>query len=154
MEGTAPARLYGFLGRPGARGSSARGAQVRSPPLAATLRGVTVRRYSRHTFAYAVRDDEGDLVLYGTEPYRFRDFADTREHRVREGETVYHLAARYFGSFPRPAGLWWVIADFQPDPIHDPTVELEPGRVLYIPSERTLVEEVFSERRRVLEGLT
>jgi len=49
---------------------------------------------------------------------------------------------------PRPAGLWWVIADFQPDPIHDPPVALELGRVLAIASVRTVLEEVFSERRR------
>jgi hypothetical protein len=44
--------------------------------------------------------------------------------------------------------LWWVIADFQSDPIHDPTRKLKRGRVLIIPSERTLTEEIFSERRR------
>jgi hypothetical protein len=41
-----------------------------------------------------------------------------------------------------------VIADFQPDPIHDPTLELEPGRVLVIASLRTVLEEIFSESRR------
>ena len=46
------------------------------------------------------------------------------------------------------AALWWVIADFQPEPVHDPTRALEVGRVMFIPSERTLVEEVFSSRRR------
>jgi hypothetical protein len=48
----------------------------------------------------------------------------------------------------RPAGLWWVIADFQPDPVHDPTLSLEPGRVLVVPSIRTVQEEIFSETRR------
>jgi hypothetical protein len=48
----------------------------------------------------------------------------------------------------RPSGLWWIIADFQPDPIHDPTVRLTPGRTLYIPSLRTVQEEVFSDKRR------
>lgn len=108
------------------------------------------RRFSRYTFSYAVQDKEGDLVLYGEEPYRYRDLPDNREHVVREGETLFTLAGRYFAPLPRPAGLWWVIADFQPEPIHDPTVELSPGRVLIIPSVRTLTEEIFSERRRLM----
>lgn len=106
------------------------------------------RRYSRYTFATAVQDDEGDLVLYGEEPYRFKSFSDNREHIVRQGDTLYTLAAKYFRGLPRPAGLWWIIADFQPSPIHDPTQELTPGKVLVIPSLRTVSEEVFSERRR------
>lgn len=110
------------------------------------------RRLSRYSFAYAVQDAEGDLVLYGDEPYRFRSFSDNREHPVREGDTLFTLAGQYFHPLPRACGLWWVIADFQPDPIHDPTVVLEVGRVLIIPSLRTLTEEVFSERRRRLAG--
>lgn len=108
------------------------------------------RRYSRYTFAYAAKDASGDLVLHGAEPFRYRDIADNREHVVREGDTLFTLAGRYFrsGSLPRPAGLWWVIADFQPTPIHDPTLALQPGRVLVIPSVRTVIEEIFSERRR------
>lgn len=106
------------------------------------------REFSRYTFATAVQDAEGDLVLYGQAPYRYKKFTDNREHVVCQGETLFTLAARYFRGIPRPAGLWWVIADFQPDPIHDPTQSLELNRVLIIPSVRTVTEEVFSERRR------
>ena len=67
---------------------------------------------------------------------------------MKQGETLFSLAGRYFAALPRPAGLWWVIADFQPDPIHDPTLSLEVGQVLLVPSVRTVVEEVFSEKRR------
>lgn len=110
------------------------------------------RRYSRHSFAYGVKDAEGHLVLHGTEPYRFKAFADTREHLVRDGDTLYTLAGAYYrkANIPRPSGLWWVIADFQPSPIHDPTLQLDLGRILYIPSVRTLIEEIFAERRRRL----
>lgn len=89
-------------------------------------------------------------MLYGDEPYRFHVFGDNVEHIVQSGDTLQSLAGQYFAPIPRACGLWWVIADFQPDPIHDPTVELEVGRVLIIPSHRTLTEEVFSERRRRL----
>ena len=106
------------------------------------------RRFSRYAFSAAVLDDEERLLLTEREPFRFRPLADNRQHVVKEGESLFSLAGRFFAPLPRPAGLWWVIADFQPDPIHDPTVALEPGRVLIIPSVRTVLEEVFSERRR------
>jgi len=103
---------------------------------------------SRYTFTQAIRDADDRLVLYGEEPYRFRDLADNRRHLVKEGDTLFGLASLFFRGFPRPAGLWWVIADFQPEPIHDPTRRLAPGRVLVIPSMRTVQDEVLSERRR------
>lgn len=103
---------------------------------------------SRYTFTSAVTTEDDELVLYGEEPYRYRELADTRQHVVRQGETLFTLADRYFRGVERPAGLWWVIADFQPDPIHDPTLELTVGRVIAIPSLRTVQEEILSERRR------
>jgi hypothetical protein len=106
------------------------------------------RRFSRYTFCSASLDDAGRLVLNEREPYRFQSFPDTRQHVVQQGETLFSLAGRYFAPLPRPAGLWWVIADFQPDPIYDPTVALELGRVLWIPSIRVITEEIFSEARR------
>lgn len=106
------------------------------------------RRFSRHEFARALRDGAGRLFLSDREPFRFRLFADTRIHAVKEGETLFTLAGRYFRPRPRAAGFWWVIAEFQPDPILDPTLALEPGRRLHIPSVRVLDEEILSERRR------
>ena len=103
---------------------------------------------SRYGFALGVRDEDGMLALTDREPYRYRAHADNRTHLVVQGDTLWALAGRYFAPLPRPAGLWWVIADFQPDPIHDPTLALEVGRVLVVPSLRTVTEEVFSEKRR------
>jgi len=106
------------------------------------------RRFSRYTFCFAVLDDNECLFLTDREPYRFRALHDNRQHVVKEGETLFSLAGRYFSPLPRPAGLWWVIADFQPDPIQDPTLVLDIGRVLVVPSLRTVTEEIFSEKRR------
>lgn len=110
------------------------------------------RKYSRHTFTLGITEDD-QLLLTEREPYTFRVFADNRQHVVKRGETLWTLAGRYFASLPRPSGLWWVIADFQPDPIHDPTIELTEGAVLVIPSVRTVVEAIFSERRRIEPAL-
>jgi hypothetical protein len=106
------------------------------------------RRWSRYTFCSATLDDEGRLFLLDREPYRFQSFADNRQHVVQQGETLFSLAGRYFAPLPRPAGLWWVIADFQPDPISDATLQLDLGRVLFVPSVRVVTEEIFSETRR------
>lgn len=108
------------------------------------------RRFSRYTFSAAILDEDERLFLTEREPFRFRPLADNRHHIVKEGDTLFSLAGRYFAPLPRPAGLWWIIADFQPDdPVHDPTLSLEVGRVLVIPSLRTVTEEIFAERRRV-----
>jgi hypothetical protein len=106
------------------------------------------RRFSRFAFCTAALDDEQRLLLTEREPFRFRAFPDSRHHVVQEGDTLFTLAGRYFAPLPRACGLWWVIADFQPDPIHDPTLALELGRALVIPSARVVTEEIFSESRR------
>lgn len=106
------------------------------------------RRYSRYTFCVAVQDDAGRLFLTEREPYGFRALPDTRQHVVQEGDTLFSLAGRYFAPLPRPAGLWWILADFQPQPILDPTLALDLGRMLFVPSVRVVTEEVFNEARR------
>ena len=106
------------------------------------------RRFSRYTFAEATVDDVGALVLSEPEPFRFQALDDNRQHRVLEGDDLFTLAGRYFQPLQRPSGLWWIIADFQPDPILDPTLRLEVGRMLWIPSVRTVTELIFNESRR------
>ena len=111
------------------------------------------QRFSMHESTFGIRDEEGRLFLTDREPFRFRPLPDNRVHQVKEGETLFSLAGRFFRPRPRSAGFWWVIADFQPDdPIHDPTVPLEVGRTLFIPSARTLEEEILNESRRRSAG--
>lgn len=95
---------------------------------------------SRYTFSFGVRDEMGRLFLTELEPFRFRELPDNRKHRVVEGDTLFHLAGRYFAPLPRACGYWWVIADFQPEPIVDPTLALGIGRVIHIPSVNALTE--------------
>lgn len=106
------------------------------------------RAFSRHLFCEATVDDEGDLVLNEPEAFDFVDLPDNRTHVVAEGDTLWSLAEAYFEGIDRAEGLWWVIADFQPDPIVDPTIKLEAGSVLVIPSLRTVTERLFNEARR------
>lgn len=106
------------------------------------------RRFSRYTFSSAILDENERLFLTDREPFQYQPFSDNRQHLVQEGDTLFSLAARYFSPLPRPAGLWWVIADFQQEPIHDPTLLLPSASIIVVPSLRTVNELIFSEQRR------
>ncbi len=106
------------------------------------------RTGSRHLFALGVPDELGRRFLSEREPYRFKEHTDTRVHVVAQGDTLERLAGRYFAPLPRACGFWWVLADFQPDPIVDPTLELDVGRRLFVPSLRVLTDVILGEQRR------
>lgn len=117
------------------------------------------RKFSRHTFVTGVLDQEnydpGVLYLTEREPFRFQERPDNIRRVVREGDTLWHLAAEFYaGLTERPAGLWWIIADFQDPPIIDPTVELTLGTTVFAPSPRVVLEEIFSESRRRESNVT
>jgi len=105
---------------------------------------------SRYMFCRGMRDSQGRLYLSEREPYRFKDHPDNRVHTVVEGDSLFHLAGQYFAPLERACGYWWAIADYQPEPgaIHDPTLRLEPGRRIFIPSIRVLTEIILGESRR------
>lgn len=106
------------------------------------------RTGSRHSFTLGVLDEQDRRFLSEREPYRFREHTDTRVHVVAQGDTLASLAGRYFAPLPRACGFWWVLADFQPDPIVDPTLELDLGRSIFVPSLRVLTDVILSEQRR------
>ena len=103
---------------------------------------------SRHSFTVGLRDDEGRLYLSERVPFGYRDFPDSRVHIVSEADSLFTLAGRYFEPLPRACGLWWVIADFQPDPIFDPTLALDVGRRMVIPSVRVVTDVILADSRR------
>lgn len=109
---------------------------------------MAVHEYSRYSFCSGWRDDDGRLFLDDRKPYGYVAFADNTMHVVKQGETLWSIAGQHFRPHPRAAGLWWVIADFQPNPIHDPTIQLVAGSMLILPSLRTVLEEILSESRR------
>lgn len=126
------------------------------------------RVMSRHTFTRQVSriaDSafspafRGREIVYLTdrEKFRYETLSDNRSHVVREGDTLHNLAARFYAALSDPptfsaASLWWVIADFQPNPIHDPTIRLSTGSTIVIPSLRTLNDRVFNPNVRADNG--
>lgn len=104
---------------------------------------------SRHKFCEVWKDDDGDCIyLDARRAFTYQVFSDNRLHTVIAGETIFSIAGQYFAPRDRAAGLWWVIADFQPQPIHDPTIRLTTGSILVVPSLRTVVEIILNDRRR------
>ncbi len=109
------------------------------------------RMNSRHSFTWSYQMSSADnrRFLVDREPFLYRERPDNIVHVVNAGDTLWSLAGKYYRGIPRPNGLWWVIADFQPQPIRDPTLKIPEGTVLVIPSVRVLREEIFSEKRRL-----
>ena len=104
--------------------------------------------FSRYLFCQGLKDSAGRLYLSDRVPYRYRALADNRFHTVASGESLFTLAHLYFTPLPRASQFFWIIADFQPDPIVDATLALKPGTQIVIPSVRTLIEQIFNEARR------
>ena len=107
------------------------------------------RLFSRYSFCEQLKDPDGRLYLSERVPFRYLRLPDNRSHLVQQGDTLFTLADRYFFPTPGAAQLWWVIADFQPSPIADPTGQLAPGERLVIPSSETLRSRIFAETRRL-----
>lgn len=103
---------------------------------------------SRYLFSVGQQDANGRFFLSDRQPFRFVNLSDNRQHFVVQGDTLFNLAARYFQGLARPAGFWWVIADFQPQPILDPTLRLLEGSTIVVPSLKTLTTRVFNSKRR------
>ena len=116
------------------------------------------RTNSRHLYTTAQKRDADTpglpLFLSDRTPFRYRNLNDNRVVTVREGDTLHRIASRVYaplGQLPfiSAASLWWVIADFQPIPIHDPTLRLVLGEKLIVPSLRTVTEKVLQRPRDV-----
>ncbi len=103
---------------------------------------------SRFIFTTGFDDADSIKLLSEREPFRFQQFSDTRIHTVKEGDKLFNLAGRFFRPLARSAGLWWIIADFQPAPIVDPTIELILGQQLVIPSVPTVLNIILGEQQR------
>jgi hypothetical protein len=102
------------------------------------------RENSRLQFAEGVVDADGCTLLTAVNPYRYRDLDDNEPYPVKDGDTLQRIAWEKYGD----ATLYFVIADFQPEPIHDPTLVLEAGTVLILPSYQTVFEEILGESAR------
>lgn len=110
-----------------------------------------IYQYSRHSYCQIWQQDDGKSFIDRRVPFGYRAFRDNKVHVVKEGESIFTVAGHHFAPHPRAAGLWWVIADFQPNPIHDPTVQLSPGTALIVPSLQNVTVVIFDDEQRRAE---
>lgn len=109
------------------------------------------RLYSRHSFVDQVDNGGSPRVVYLSDRTKFLylDLPDNRVHTVKDGDNLRFIAAREYAALSDPprfsaASLWWAIADFQPQPIHDPTIVLTIGGQLILPSLRTVRDKILN----------
>lgn len=102
---------------------------------------------SRYKHARAFLDDSNtDQVTYlGTrEPITYVDDRENSMHVASDADTLEALADRLFDGFDNPQSLYWVIGNYQPTPIMDPSRRLKAGTILIIPSRafvKTLIDQ-------------
>ncbi len=111
-------------------------------------------KFSPHQYTTAKTNTLGQRFLTDRVPFRFVDAPDNRVHIVQEGERMEDIASRYYARFETvdtpAAGFAWLIRDFQPVTIIDPTIKLKAGQRLYIPSDNFVAQRIFDDRRRDL----
>lgn len=98
---------------------------------------------SRYRMSTLVKDAQDRLKLSLRARLEYDQEDEDIIHEIAPGDTLWTLAAQYFDGMPYSHTLWWAIADYQPDPIIDPTVQLEPGELIVIPSP-VLVQDALS----------
>lgn len=108
---------------------------------------------SRYFQSRGKRDENGVVFLSERTPINADDVLDGTHtvHIVVEGETLPKLARRYYAElneakdlrdYRGPEHLWWILADV--NGIMDLTLDIPPGKVLYIPSPRVVREKVLN----------
>lgn len=116
--------------------------------------------FSRYRFCTATADAQGRLFLSSPEPFGYQDLPDNTVHIATATDTWESLADRHFASLAdqlatidmEPSHLYWILADFQPDPrpdaADDTTLRIPAGTRLVLPSVGTVLDLVFNESRR------
>jgi hypothetical protein len=101
--------------------------------------------YSRYKHSTVIRRSDDSVLYYSLRPrpWYVGGLGETL-HKVQLGDTLMNLAQFYFKGFPDPARLWWIIADYQPEPINDPTIVLTPGSVVVIPPQNVVQDWLMS----------
>lgn len=90
---------------------------------------------SRYQNCRGIEDAAGNLFLTERTPFRYDEkLAGTTRHVVEGTENLWQIAGRYYRGFPGAEEFGLLIAEFQPNPILDPSLTLETGRVIYVPS--------------------
>jgi hypothetical protein len=105
---------------------------------------MSARGNSRYANAGVAKDAEGRTFIQQEDPVPYQPRFDNVLHMVKEGETLELLADRFFGGLADSALLYWIVGQFQPEPIQDPTEALEGGTIMVIPSQDYVNSDVLA----------
>jgi nucleoid-associated protein YgaU len=87
------------------------------------------------------------IVAFGSrDANQYADDPENTVFVVREGDTLEKIANRFYKGYPDAALLYWVIAEFQREPIFDPTRKLRPGSIITIPSPNRIADMIGGVR--------
>jgi hypothetical protein len=92
----------------------------------------------RLSVVYQTEDDHLYFSLNEREPYGAEE--DDIIHITSEGETLFSIAHKYYGELPGGVHHWWLIGEYQPTPIKDPSLRLAANSLVIIPSVRKLLD--------------
>jgi len=92
----------------------------------------------------------GTTLLAEAEPFRYVAREDNIVHSAVEGDSWFTLAEMYYWMIStRPCGLYWIVCDFQPEPVVDPTLAIQGGKTILLPSAATVRSEILGLRPEV-----
>jgi len=102
---------------------------------------VEVRSVYRH--ANIIQNEDSTIVFTLPERVGYEYDDDITIHIVSDGERLYDIAQfHYKDTAIAPWDLWDMLAQFQPEPILDPSVPLPSNMEIYIPS-ADFIEDAF-----------
>jgi hypothetical protein len=108
-----------------------------------TQLGLYLPRLLRHATAYVNEDGEMHLTLPERVPYV--EYEDTETH-ICTGEYLHSVVVNHYkNTLLEPLEAVEVVANYQPDPIVDWSVPLEPGRILLLPPAAYFHEVAYGE---------
>lgn len=99
---------------------------------------------SRFRCAELIRTDDGYLHWDLRRTLEYLGHEDDIAHEVQPDDTWHSLAYKFYGTEFGGANLWWVIADYQPEPVLDPTVLPTPGDIVMIPAPSIIQDFILS----------
>jgi len=110
----------------------------------------------RNRYSLAFTDVDSDSILISPiVPFSYRELSDNILHVATKGEMLWDLAEKYYskkGDSSLGLNDAWsyydIIADFQPNPIADPTLSMIGGENIYLPSIQTIKMLIENENRR------
>jgi len=94
---------------------------------------------TRYDDAYIIKDINGNDIVVPRAFFRYKEIDDNIIHIAKDNESLWEIATQYYSDvLQNPSLHYWIIADYQPEPILDPTQTMVQGRTIYVPSIRTI----------------